>query len=404
MKFKLVLLSILVGSFGFAQSHKATIEKIQQDGFYKIQITPEVLSAAKNNLDFLRIQDKNNYEVPYVVHSDLNGDLSQFQLLEIISKTVVKDSISSFVINNYNDKDNGKLALVISNSKINKLYNLSGSNDQKEWFGLVANQMLTDLNNDNATVVEKTIFFPVNNYKFLKLDLIDKRSLPVNLINVGYFKGEKTASENVILKDFNFQIIENKKEKNSTINFTASNFQKVTGISIQITNKLYSRNATLFINKTEKIKKQTRNFRQTILNFVLSSNSTNSIELEGFFEKNFSIEIENNDNQPLSISTINVLQKPLYLISDLKMNSNYKLIIDSTLSKPQYDLEGFIKESTKDYPKVTLSNLQEVSTTQINASYKPFWQSKAFMWMCIVFAIAIIGYFAVGLLQDMKKE
>ena len=129
----------------------------------------------------------------------------------------------------------------------------------------------------------------------------------------------------------------------------------------------------------------------------------NSFQLNGFFEKEFTIEIENQDNQPLNLSKIKVLQNSLYVILDLKTNEKYEVVIDSTLSKPQYDIANFAFNS-KDYPKATISNLTKIESEKENASEKPFWQSKAFMWICILFGIAIIGYFAMGLLKDMKKE
>ena len=167
---------------------------------------------------------------------------------------------------------------------------------------------------------------------------------------------------------------------------------------------MYSRNAILFVNRTETVKKQTKNFRQKILNFVVKANSSNLFIFDGIFEKNFTVEIENNDNQHLTFSNIEVLQKPVYVISNLKANEKYAVIIDSTLSKPQYDLDGFIIKSKTDYLKASILNLKKVGVTQKNAFEKSFWQSKAFMWICILFAVATIGYFAIGLLQDMKKE
>ena len=228
--------------------------------------------------------------------------------------------------------------------------------------------------------------------------------MPVNLVSLGYYKGEKTELKNVNLKDFKYQILQNKQEKKTIISFKSNNFQKVNGISFQIATKLYSRNAILFVNRTESVKRQTKNFRQKICDFMLKSNSFNELLFDGIFEKDFTIEIENNDNQPLTFSNIEVLQKPLYVISDLKANGKYEIIIDSTLSKPQYDLEGFITEIKKDYQKASIANLKKVRVTKKNASEKPFWQSKAFMWICLLFAVAIIGYFAIGLLKDMKKD
>jgi hypothetical protein len=402
MKTKILLLLLFVCSIGFAQSHKATIKNIDQDGFHKILIDSKVRSASQDNLDYFRILDKNKKEVPFVVFINSNRDTSLYQKLEIVNKSSIKDSISTYIVANYNLKINGEITLLISNSKINKHFSVSGSNNQKEWFGLVANQMLSELNNENGTSVEKIISFPSNNYKFLKLEFKDKNSLPINVLDIGYYKGEQNAIENLVLNDFKYKISEDLKSKKTIISFTSDEYQKVDGISFVISNKLFSRNAKLFVNKSRTIKRQTEIYQVEISSFVLNSNTSNSFQLNGFFEKEFTIEIENQDNQPLEFSKIELLQNSLYVIADLKSNEKYEVVIDSTLTKPQYDLANFVI-STNEYPKAIISNLIKIESVKENASEKPFWQSKAFMWVCILFGIAIIGYFAIGLLKDMKE-
>ena len=404
MKSNYLIALLFFITFGFAQSHKGTIENIKEDGFHKILIHSEVRSASQDNLEYFRILDKKKNEVPYVVYANSNRNSLLFQKLEIINKAAIKDSISSFIINNYNEKFNGELALAISNSKINKTFSVSGSNDQQEWFGLVSNQLLTDLNNEYGTSVDKIISFPSNNYKFLKIEFNDKKSLPINVLTIGYFKGEQSAVETSILNDFEYKITENKKEKKTVITFSSENYQNVDRILFSISNKLFSRDAKLLLNRTRKYKRRVENYKEEVSSFLLNSNTSNVFQLNGFFEKEFTIEIENKDNQPLAFSKIEVLQNSLYIISDLKSNEKYDVIIDSTFSKPQYDLDNFIKESKVDYPIATISNFTKVETQKVNASDKPFWQSKAFMWICIVFGVAIIGYFAMGLLKDLKKE
>lgn len=398
-----ILLFLFVCSFGFAQSHKGIIENVKEDDFHKIFISPEVRSASKDNLDYFRILDKSQKEVPFVVFTNSNRNASLYQKLEILNKFSINDSISTFIINNYNAKYNGEIAIVISNSEISKNITITGSNDQKEWFGLVSNQLLSNLNNENGTSVEKIISFPSNNYKFLKIVFNDKKSLPINVLDIGYYKGEQKAIETTVLKDFNYKISVDKKNKKTIITFLSDNFQKVDGISFQIATKLFSRNAKILIEKTRTIKRQTKNYKEEVANFLLNSNTSNSFQLNGFFEKEFTIEIENQDNQPLNLSKIKVLQNSLYVILDLKTNEKYEVVIDSTLSKPQYDIANFAFNS-KDYPKATISNLTKIESAKENASEKPFWQSKAFMWICILFGIAIIGYFAMGLLKDIKKD
>lgn len=404
MKIKFILVLVFSITFGFAQSHKGTIVNIEEDGLHKILMDSKVRSASQDNLDYFRILDKNKNEVPYVVFDNSNRNTLLFKKLEILNKFSIKDSISSFVIENYNTKFNGELGIVISNSKISKSFNVSGSNDQNDWFGLISNQSLLDLNNENGTSVEKVISFPSNNYKFLKIEFNDKNSLPINVLSIGFYKGEKKAIETSTLIDFNYKISENRKDKKTTISFSSDNFQKVDGISFEISTKLFSRNARIFVNRSRKIKKRTENYQEEISSFVLNSNTSNAFQLNGFFEKEFTIEIENQDNQPLVFSKIELLQNSVYVISDLKSNEKYEVVIDSTFSKPQYDLASFIKETKIDYPIAIIADFSKIETRKSNASEKSFWQTKAFMWICILFGIAIIGYFAMGLLKDMKKE
>jgi len=84
------------------------------------------------------------------------------------------DSITSIIVSLNELKNITELSLIISNTTIKKSYSISGSNNQQEWFGLVSNQLLSNLNNENGSNVEKIISLPINNYKFLRFDFNNK--------------------------------------------------------------------------------------------------------------------------------------------------------------------------------------------------------------------------------------
>ena len=65
------------------------------------------------------------------------------------------------------------------------------------------------------------------------------------------------------------------------------------------------------------------------------------IRVSNLNEKEFTIEIENMDNQPLEIQNIQLFQNPITIVSRLKANEKYEVVIDSTYSKPIYDLVNF---------------------------------------------------------------
>ena len=404
MKFKLLICCLLICGFGFSQSHKATISNIQKDGFHKIAISPEIRSASQDNLAYFRILDKNKKEVPFANFDNAQHNSLLFQRLDILSKTRSKDSITSIIISVNGLKNTTELSLLISNTTINKTYSISGSNNQQDWFGLVSNQTLNDLTNANGTTITKSIMLPRNNYKFLRFDFNDKKSLPINVLEMGYLNGERKAIETISLYDFQYKISEDKKRKKSIITFSSNNFQIVDGISFDVKTKLFLRNASVFKNTTRKIRKRTENFKQEISSFNLNSNTSNSFQLNSFFEKEFTVEIDNQDNQPLDISKIKVFQNTVSVVADLKANEKYEVIIDSTLSQPNYDLTNFTQNLLAYLPKVTIINLKKTNAEFKNASEKAFWQQPVFLWSAILLALAILGYFVISMLKEVDKK
>ncbi len=404
MKCKILIFVLFIAGFGFSQSHKAIISNIDIDGFHKITISPEVRSASQDNLAYFRILDKNKKEVPFANFDTAQHNSLLFQSLDVLSKTRSKDSITSIIISLKDVKNITELSLVISNTTINKTYSISGSNNQQDWFGLVSNQILSDLSDNKGTTVTKSIVLPRNNYKFLRFDFNDKISLPINILELGYYKGGRKDVEKTDLTGFKYKISEDHKHKKTSITFTSNNFQRVDGISFDVKTKLFLRKASVFVNTTRKVRKRIETFKQEIFSFNLNSNTLNTFQINSFFEKEFTIEIDNQDNQPLAISKIKVFQNTVSILADLKANEKYEVIIDSTLSQPNYDLANFTQNIAGELPKATISNLEKTDSEVLIASGKSFWQKPIFLWSAILLTLCLLAYFVFTLLKDIEKN
>ena len=405
MKIKLFISFCFISIFGFGQSHKGAIERVEEKGFHRILIAPEVRSASNENFDFLRIYDDEKKEIPYVV--DFNKDYffsNRYQSLRISDQKQFKDSVSYYIINVVqNMKYCSELSLKIANTGLTKEYNISGSDDGIHWFGLVMNSMLYDLNDFQNTYVRKTVSFPNNSYKFLKIEFIDKNSMPIKLLEVGYFIGDEKIEPTTVLEVFKHKIIEDKTNKKTIIKFSADNFYTVDGIAFNFKNSRFFRKASVFIKETKSVKKKSEIYRKSVATFNLDSNSANSFKWESFQAKDFEIEIENLDNEPLEIKEIKLLQNQIYLISDLDVSKNYEIVVDSTLSKPQYDLEKFLPNDLSQLNVIRISNFKKISLNK-SSKTQQFWQTKWFLWTAIVVAGLIIAYFAFGLLKEVEKK
>ena len=404
MKNKFALLLIFIAFQGFAQNYSGTLSTLKQDGLHLILLNPEVRSAINSNTNFFRILDANKNEVAFVNYKPKNENKLDFVELPIVSKRVLRDSLTSIQIENSRKRSLNNVVVVIANTSVVKNYNVSGSNDGENWFGLVQNQQLNNLNSEKEKEVEKTISFPLNNYSFIRIDLIDKQSLPINVLKVGVYQSEINYVNQLELVGFTQKIISNKEKKKTQITIQFESPQVISKINFDVRSDLYFRNARILVNKSRKIKKRTDNYQEEISSFVLNSKTNNQFILDDFFEKEFIIEIDNQDNQPLEISKISFFQSPEYVLANLKSTENYEVIVDTTLSKPNYDLKNFEFENSKELNVLTIDNFKKATIVKAENQEQKFWQTQWFLWLCIAIGGLAVSYFALEMLKDMKER
>src|SRR5690606_25356606 len=205
----------------------------------------------------------------------------------------------------------------------------------------------------------------------------------------------------IMITDFTYRITEDRHNKKTKIVFNAPVPQQVDTIIFDINTVRYVREAQILVQDQNKVKKGAEGIPYVLSNFQLNSENKRITGFQPLFNKEFFLEIANKDNPPLEFASIQLAQTPLYLVADLQEQKEYKIIVDSTLSRPHYDLGNFVSELRTDLPEAVLSSMitlkKDQETTEIG-----FWQTPAFMWTCLIVGILIIGYFSLGLLKDLK--
>ncbi len=397
------LLIVLASFFGYSQNFKGEISDVQQSGLNQVTIEPIIRAFAKDDLRYLRIFDNNKNQIPYAFVAQ-KMQAESYSPFKIVSKNSIPDSISSIVIQNEKQTKIESITLQIQNTSLRKTYSISGSNNGNEWFGLVQDDILTDLVSSSGTSVSKSISFPANTYAYLRIAFIDNKSLPINVLSVGIAETQLIPERLLEIPEFTYEISQDKKRKVTKINFSASNKFQIDAIAFDITTDYYSRSTSLIAKRERRTKKRVSYYDENIINFELNSKKDRTIYFNTIEENEFLIEITNQDNQPLNITNIQVLQKPLVIVSKLNKGEMYTLAIDTTYSKPSYDLESFVAATVINLPEVKIQNFTKLDAENSVQTEKPFWQTKLFMWICIILGGAIVAYFAFGLLTDMKEE
>jgi len=392
----------------FAQ-HKTTakIETVQENGLHKIALSAEIRSFSKEELDDFRILDAKGMEVPYYfIPQEPSAETPHFfSECWIISKTVLPKNKTSLIFENPKTAIDS-IVLCITNSDVTKPYRISGSNDQKEWFGLVNKARLDELINKEETIVFKTINFPLTSFRYIKIEFDDKKTLPINVLKIGYFASKTTFSTLLEIIPKNIKILQIPVEKKTQIYIAFDNPQIVNQISFEITKpNLFQRNAQICVNPKRARNQKGAVFPETLTNFELNSNQKNSFSIPQLFEKNFFIEIDNRDNPALTLSKIRFFQNPVWVIADLKANEKYTITTGNPkLQSPEYDLENFKNTLGNNLPEAKIYNIKHLNSQKKARNSTSFWQQSWFMWLCISLGGIVILYFTTSLVKDMKNN
>jgi hypothetical protein len=403
---KLILLLLVANGLLAQHTTTAKIETVKENGLHKMLMPAEIRSYSKEELGDFRILDSKGMEVPYfILQGNNENTASSFSEYKIVSKTVLPNKKTTIIFENPKNSLS-EITLSITNSDVTKSYSISGSNDQKEWFGLVNNSQLYNLQNSEDTSVFKTINLPLTSYRYLKIELNDKKTLPINVLKIGFFvsKTQLNALEEIQPKKTKIQQFPAEKKTRIYISFDRP--QVVSQISFKISNpNLFQRNARIYIKKKTRIKHKNVDYNELFSSIELNSNHQNSFSIPQLFEKNFYLEIDNKDSQPLTLAAIQFFQNPISVIADLRANEKYTIATENPkLYAPEYDLENFKNSIGNNLPETKMYDIQQRNAKETLKSNNSFWQQPWFMWLCIGLGGLAIAYFTMSLVKDMKNN
>jgi len=398
------LFLLLLSSIAFGQITTGEIKPVVSTGMYKIMLAPELKSVARQNLTDLRIHDQNKNEVPYFIIAENDKVQQSFNVYPIVEKTSTPNKNTSYIIENESDEKLNQFALTVGNSDVVKFYNLSGSANQSQWFGITNDGILSQLSSDKNTTVSRTINFPLSAYRYFKLTFNDSLSLPINLLRVGNLS-QQTAPRKVIAIPATVKTEQLKTEKKTQIHVRFNNKQIINQIDFKITGPtLYQRTVTIYKFSKRERRRKTETYKEVLNQFTLASDSKNSLEIGGLFESEIYIEIDNRDNLPLKITNIQFLQWPSYAIAELQAGQTYSIETgNQKLGMPDYDIASISTVDPDILPEVSIANIKTTLPKLAKEKTVSFWQQKWFLWLCIALGGMAIAFFTLSLLRDLKK-
>lgn len=338
MKIKFILYFLVI--LNLFSSEKFEISKsIEFEGnnqYYKIELDEEIYKFTKNNLEDIRIYDKNNEVIPYYIQDS-------FEKTEI-----KKNKVETKLINKYVKNRNLYLELEIEGESTEKdiwLNSLNfifeskefyletevyGSYDRSNWKLLNKNKIYNIENINN-----ETIEFERSNYQFYKVVFLnnERQLIPKSISGIdNLYKNEvfnKTKEVNL-----EYSIV----EENKTTKLIVKNPNSLPLVQMSMEAKgNYRRN--VYMENYNEIKDEIYSFNYKNQNSKKSTLDFYNIPIQ----KEYIIVIENGDNRKLDLTKLNFLIKKEFLIFENLGKKPYKLNVgEENLGKAEYDLSNFI--------------------------------------------------------------
>lgn len=393
-----------------AQSYRwqASIEQPNQAGYHRILLPPLVVGQLQPNQADVRLLNSNEKEVPYLIRVEEPVHYKKlFSSHEIISYTHHPGCCSELLIANPEKRKINNLRLLISNAEAQKEVRLSGSNNRQDWYALKEHAVLFAINSTQSTSEVQLLNFPLSDYKYLRLQLNDSSSAPLNILEVASYNTQAETGKYTQIPVQKVLRTDSATLKQTYIRLVFEQPVYPDRLELNIKEpQLYYRTGLVVLGKERVVERRRKRKRNNILRpatipFVLSSNAPGFINLPRRKVQELTIIVENGDNPPLQINYIKAHQLNHYLIAELNPDQQYTLHYGNEKVKaPNYELLYFQDSIPQNLPVLQVKQVEQVQVQVTSGSNA----SKLYIWAAILIVAVALVFMSVRLLNEMSKK
>lgn len=404
-KILILLFFWALGALSFGQmeqyNYKREVKGIEGP-WNKIILADAIYRKANQQLSDIRVfgitKDKDTIEAPYILKErtdKIDNDEVLFQLLN----TVHNNKGYYFTFKLSDTISINHIHLEFEQQNFDWQIQLEGSQDQKDWYTLLSNYRVLSIKNNSTNYQFTKLTFPKCKYNYFRLFIKSKEQPLLKHAKISKYTLTNGRIRNYTIKKIN--TLENEELKRTEIDIELNTPVRVSQIHLGASNKIdYYRPITI-----KYLKDSMNTERGWIYNYsILKTGTLNSLE-ENTFKfasttlQKIKILIANQNNQPLSIDTIQVGGYINELLVRFTQPAAYFLTYGNKNARsPQYDINRFTKKIPKNLKVLKLgSELTIIKEKRTKEA--PLFQNKLWLWSLMLFIILILGWFSLKMIK-----
>jgi len=399
------LLLIAVSSLSYGQmdkyGYKRELKGIE-DPWHKIILPNEIFGKTSQDLSEIRIfgltESNDTIEAPYL----LQQTTEKVSNIEVAFKTLNasrNDKGYYFTFEIPTKESINQIKLDFTQENFDWRITLEGSQDQNEWFTVVENYRILSIKNDQTDFQFTKIALPSSKYRFFRL-LIDSKEKPElsvasisqNEITDGTFRKYRVRKIN---------IKENRQTKQTELDVDLQLPVRVSHINIGVSDTFdYYRPVTVkYLRDSLKTEKGWKYNYSTLTNGTLNSIEENEFQFRSTTVQNLKIFINNQDNRPLTIDTIEVKGYINELIARFTDQATYYLTYgNKNATRPNYDIGRFTENIPETPTILDLGGELTIEKEEAQVT-DPLFKNKTWLWVVMTVIILLLGWFSVKMIR-----
>lgn len=396
---------------GTAQTKISYKRKInaKQNSWNYFRIPDNLYEKAEPSLADLRIyriRQKDSLEVPYLISGIWGTEAQMDEYFEILNKTKTDKGYYFTLQREDNQSEISEINLSFDNRNFDWRIDLEGSNDQKEWFGILENYRVLSIQNSKTDFSFENLIFEKTRYKYYRI-LVKTNEKP--LLSEAAFQNDDVLKYQKfnVHKIQNFKVKNDKKSKTSTAVFSLKNSLPIHSFRIKVENKNdFYRPISIYAIDTIATEKGKLAEYSGIADGTLSS--LKGADLKSYKEvlaKQMMIVIDNGDNPPLKISEIEVKTYENGIVFKAEKSGDYILTYGNQqiIDRPNYDIETFEEKISRE-KKDTVSLSNEMIVKQADNRSKPLMESDYWLSGIMIVLILFLGYFSYKMIAKKSES
>ncbi len=373
--------------------------------WHRIKIPQNMYGKFSADFSDVRIyglgKKQDTIQVPYIVNFSARKVTESQIPFNIINKSS-KNGTFYYTLSLNALKIANHIHLDFGNTNYEYTIDLQGSSDNNEWYNVLEDYRLLSIKNRVTDYEFSDLFFPDAQYTYYRIAVRSKKD--PNLIKAEISVNSEDSGDYYRTEVSSFK--DSSVGNQSIYFFDTPNKLMVSHFNVFTTDTVdYYRHFTLdlIINDTNQ-KVLNPNHAKQIASGYLSSLGQNSFTANEAIGQRYRLTIDNQDNEAISISKIDLFSLEHTLTVRFTQPADYYLVYgNANASAPNYDISYFKDRLPENTTFLGLGNEEEIVKNNPLKESSPLFSNKLWLWAIMVLIIGLLGWFTIKMMRNTTE-